>query len=101
MNFGSHMRYKVTWSIREYILKMSNTASKLNALGLSLSDDVLVCLILISLPGQFAHFKVSYNCQKEKWSLNELIAQCVQEEEKLSKEKEREFMWQPLQREIT
>ncbi|KAF7812818.1 Retrovirus-related Pol polyprotein from transposon TNT 1-94 [Senna tora] len=25
---------------------------------------------------------VSYNTQKEKWSLNELIAQCVQEEER-------------------
>ncbi|RID40608.1 hypothetical protein BRARA_J00640 [Brassica rapa] len=81
------MRYQGTDSIREYILKMSNTTSNTKALGLSLADDVIVCLVLISLPGQFAHFKVSYNCQKEKWSLNELIAQCVQEEERLSKEK--------------
>ncbi|KAG2312012.1 hypothetical protein Bca52824_023569 [Brassica carinata] len=81
------MKYQSTGSIREHILKISNTASKLKAVGLSLADDVLVCLVLISLHGQFAHFKVSYNCQKKKWNLNELISQCVQEEEGLSKEK--------------
>ncbi|RVW25651.1 hypothetical protein CK203_115810 [Vitis vinifera] len=32
-------------------------------------------------------FKISYNKQKEKWTLNELIAQCVQEEERLKQEK--------------
>ncbi|XP_009123504.1 uncharacterized protein LOC103848338 [Brassica rapa] len=93
------MRYQGTDSIREYILKMSNTTSNLKALGLSLADDVLVCLVLISLPGQFAHFKVSYNCQKEKWSLNELIAQCIQEEERLSKEKAESAHVATLQRE--
>ncbi|RVW68071.1 hypothetical protein CK203_064578 [Vitis vinifera] len=42
---------------------------------------------LISLPTQFSPFKISYNTQKEKWTLNELIAQCVQEEERLKQEK--------------
>ena len=31
--------------------------------------------------------KISYNTQKEKLTLNELIAQCVQEEERLKQEK--------------
>ena len=44
-------------------------------------------LVLISLPTQFSQFKVSYNCQKETWSLNELISHCVQEEERLKQEK--------------
>jgi len=30
---------------------------------------------------------VSYNCQKETWSLNELISHCVQEEERLKQDK--------------
>ena len=30
---------------------------------------------------------MSYNCQKETWSLNELISHCVQEEERLKQEK--------------
>ena len=44
-------------------------------------------LVLISLPTQFSQFKVSYNCQNETWSLNELISHCVQEEERLKQEK--------------
>lgn len=81
------MRYKDKENIREYILKMSNIQSKLKTLGLPLADNVLMCLVLISLPGQFTQFKMSYNCQKEKWSLNELIAHCVPEEDRLMKEK--------------
>ncbi|KAI9157562.1 hypothetical protein LWI28_024483 [Acer negundo] len=66
---------------------MSHIASKLKALKLELSDDLLVHLILISLPAQYGQFKVSYNCQKEKWTLNELISYCVQEEERLKQDK--------------
>ncbi|KAK6139397.1 hypothetical protein DH2020_026861 [Rehmannia glutinosa] len=68
-------------------MEMSHTASKLRALKLELSEDLLVHLVLISLPGQFNQFKVSYNCQKETWSLNELISHCVQEEERLKQDK--------------
>ncbi|XP_073033110.1 uncharacterized protein [Primulina eburnea] len=81
------MKYKGKGNIREYIMEMSNLASKLKALKLDLHEDLLVHLILISLPVQFNHFKVSFNCQKETWSLNELISHCVQEEERLNQEK--------------
>ena len=66
---------------------MSHLASKLKAHKLDLSKDLFVHLVLISLPTQFSQFKVSYNCQKETWSLNELISHCVQEEERLKQEK--------------
>ncbi|XP_074304695.1 uncharacterized protein LOC141639478 [Silene latifolia] len=81
------MRYKATGNIREYIMEMSHIASKLKALKLDLSEDLLVHLVLISLPKKFSHFTVSYNCQKEKWTLNELISHCVQEEERLKQER--------------
>jgi hypothetical protein len=81
------MRYKATGNIREYIMEMSHIASKLKALKLSLPEDLLVHLVLISLPNKFGQFKISYNCQKEKWSLNELISHCVQEEERLKQDK--------------
>ena len=68
-------------------MEMSHLASKLRALKLDLSEDLLVHLVLISLPTQFSQFKVSYNCQKETWSLNELISHCVQEEERLKQDK--------------
>ena len=73
------MKYQGKGNVREYIMGMSNIASKLRALKLKLSKDLLIHLVLISLPSQFSQFKISYNCQKEKWSLNELISYCVQE----------------------
>ncbi|XP_073003536.1 uncharacterized protein [Typha latifolia] len=47
------MKYKGKWNIREYIMEMSNVASKLRALKIEISDDLLVHLILISLSTQF------------------------------------------------
>ena len=44
-------------------------------------------LVLISLPAQFSQFIVCYNTQKDKWTLNELISHCVQEEERINKDK--------------
>ncbi|XP_024028413.1 uncharacterized protein LOC112093693 [Morus notabilis] len=81
------MRYRGKGNIKEYILEMSHLASKLKALKLELSKDLLVHLVLIALPAQFNQFKVSYNCQKETWSLNELISHCVQEKERLKQDK--------------
>ena len=68
------MKYKAKGNIREYIMQMSHIASNLKAHKLEVPEDLLVHLVLLSLPTQFSQFKVSYNCQKEKWSLNELIS---------------------------
>ena len=59
-------RYKGKGNIREYIMEMSHLASKLKTRKLELYEDLLVHLVLISLPTQFNQFKVTYNCQKEK-----------------------------------
>ncbi|XP_068645231.1 uncharacterized protein [Aristolochia californica] len=76
------MKYKGKGNIREYLIEMSHLVSKLKSFKMELSEDLLVHLVLISLPAHFGHFKVSYNTQKDKWSLNELISHCVQEEER-------------------
>ena len=60
------MKYKSKGNVREHIMEMSHTASKLKALKLEFSDDMLVHLVLLSLPTQYNQFKVSYNYQKEK-----------------------------------
>ncbi|XP_047309695.1 uncharacterized protein LOC124913122 [Impatiens glandulifera] len=60
------MKFKGKENIREYIMEMSNIASKLKALKLEMSEDLLVHLVLISLPIQFSQFRVNYNCQREK-----------------------------------
>ena len=81
------MRYKGKENIREYIMEVSNLVTRLKTLKLELSEEIIVHLVLIFLPTQFSLFKISYNTQKEKWALNELIAQYVQEEERLNQEK--------------
>jgi gag-polypeptide of LTR copia-type len=81
------MKYNGISNVREHILEMMNTASKLKAYKLDISEDMLVYLSLNSLPTSFGQFKVSYNCQKESWTVNELISHCVQEEERLKTDK--------------
>ncbi|KAF8399695.1 hypothetical protein HHK36_015565 [Tetracentron sinense] len=81
------MKYKGKGNIREYITKMSHLTSKLKSLKLELFEDLLVHSVLISLPAHFGQFKVSYNSQKDKWSLNELISHCVQEEERQQRDR--------------
>ncbi|GAB2297874.1 hypothetical protein Dimus_038497 [Dionaea muscipula] len=66
LNKLTSMRYKSKGSIREYIMEMSNVVTRLRAIKLELSDDILVHMILNSLPPQYDTFKISYNTQKEK-----------------------------------
>ncbi|XP_066347847.1 uncharacterized protein [Miscanthus floridulus] len=47
--------------IREHILKMSNTASKLKPMDLGLKDEFLIHLIFASLPKGYETFVVNYN----------------------------------------
>ncbi|CAM8908563.1 unnamed protein product [Rhodiola kirilowii] len=77
------MKYSGKGHVREHIMEISQLASKLKALKRELSENLLVHLVLISLPSEYSQVKISYNCQREKWTLNELISFCVEEEEML------------------
>ncbi|RDX64575.1 hypothetical protein CR513_56852, partial [Mucuna pruriens] len=77
------MKYKGKGNIKEYIMDMSNLASKLKSLKLELGKYLFGHLVFISLRTHFGQFKVSCDTQKDKWSLNELISHYVQEEERL------------------
>jgi gag-polypeptide of LTR copia-type len=81
------MKYNDRSNVREHILEMMNTVSKLKAHKLDISEDMLVYLFLNSLSTSFGQFKVSYNCQKESWTVNELISHCIQEEKRLKMDK--------------
>jgi hypothetical protein len=69
--------------IREHILIMSNTTSKLKPMDLGLKDEFLIHLVFASLPKEYETFVVNYNLQLDKWDIEKLIAICVQEEERL------------------
>ena len=69
--------------MREYILSISNAAAKLKTMKCDMNEEMLVLLVFKSLPSQFNKFKINYNSFQTKWTLPELIAYCVQEEERI------------------
>ncbi|GKE38397.1 UBN2_2 domain-containing protein, partial [Tanacetum coccineum] len=80
-------KYDGLSGVREHIMMMNDMASKLKGMDMEISEGFLVHFIMTSLPAQFGPFKINYNTQKEKWKMSELIAMCVQEEERLKIEK--------------
>lgn len=65
-------------------MKGIDIAGKLKGLNMTIDDPFLVHMLLNSLPDhEYSHLKSLYNTQKEKWSLNELISICVQEEDEM------------------
>ncbi|KAL9660564.1 hypothetical protein QQ045_025380 [Rhodiola kirilowii] len=81
------MKYSDKGNVREHIMEMSQLASKLKALKLELSENLLVHLVLISFPSDYSQFRISYNYQREKWTLNELVLFCMEEEEMFKHDK--------------
>ncbi|XP_047340597.1 uncharacterized protein LOC124944394 [Impatiens glandulifera] len=65
-------------------MKLRDIAAQLKRLEVDMSESFLVHYILATLPSAYGAFKVSYNTHKEKWSINELMTMCVQEENRLS-----------------
>ena len=75
-------------SVREHIMKMRDLAAQLKGLEqIDFSDSYLMHFILQYLPHWYGLFKISYDIHKDKWSINELLTMCVQEEERLLLEK--------------
>ncbi|XP_026420023.1 uncharacterized protein LOC113316004 [Papaver somniferum] len=86
MGQPTSMRYNDEGSVRDHILEMEDLVYKLRGLDMNLNDDFLVQLEVNSLPKQFETFKVNYNTCDRNWNVNELIAHCVQEEERQRRE---------------
>ncbi|XP_050119397.1 uncharacterized protein LOC126596775 [Malus sylvestris] len=86
-------QYKIegTSSIRDHIMKMSDAAEKLNSIEINIGEKQLVFMILQALPTKYSQLKVSYNTQDKNWGIDELIAQCVQEETRQKQEKGKEI----------
>ena len=69
--------------VREHIMQIKDIVAQLKKLEVEMSDSFLVHYILNTLPHQYGPFKISYNTHKDKWSINELMTMCVQEEGRL------------------
>ncbi|KAL3636649.1 hypothetical protein CASFOL_018948 [Castilleja foliolosa] len=85
MEFSS-MRHNGLKGVRDYIMHIRDIAAKLKDLEVTMSETFLVHFILCTLPSQYGPFKISYNTHKDKWSINELMTMCVQEEGRLRME---------------
>nr|CAN74164.1 hypothetical protein VITISV_026444 [Vitis vinifera] len=66
--------------VHEHIMEMRDIVAQLKKLEVEMSESFLVHFILNTLPPQYGPFKISYNTHKDKWSINELMTMCVQEE---------------------
>ena len=64
-------------------MEMRDISAKLRKLEVDKSESFLVHFILNTLLSKYGSFKISYNTHKDKWSINELMTMCVQEEERL------------------
>ncbi|XP_051118540.1 uncharacterized protein LOC127242873 [Andrographis paniculata] len=76
----STIKFDGSRSIHEHVVKMTNLAARLKALGINVDDNFLVQFILNSLPPEYGLFKLNYNIMKDKWNVNELYSMLVQEE---------------------
>ena len=80
------MKHNKSRSVHEHIMEMRDIAAQLKSLEIEILESFVVHFILNSLPAEYGPFKISYNTHKEKWSINELLTMCVQEEERLKHE---------------
>jgi len=73
--------------VREHIMKLTHFFNKLRQMKVELADNFLVWQVLESLPFQFDALKITYNAQRDEWSLSEMTAIITQEEDVIKNEK--------------
>ena len=88
----SSLRLTNVKGVHERIMEVRDIAAQLKTLEVDMSNTFLVNYILNTLPQQYGPFKISYNTHKEKWSINELLTMCVQEEGRLLMEQRESTM---------
>ncbi|XP_050378572.1 uncharacterized protein LOC126795882 [Argentina anserina] len=80
------LQYSGTGGVREHLLKLININNRLKEMMVGVHDTLLVHHALHTLPSSFDHLRTNYNAQKENWTLDELIAICSDEEERIKKQ---------------
>ena len=78
MKFSS-LRLTSMKSVHEHIMNMRDIVAQLKKLEVDMSKSFLVHYILNTLAKQNGPFKIAYNTQKDKRTINELMTMCVQE----------------------
>ena len=82
----SYMKITTVRGVREHIMQMRDTVAQLKTFEVDMYEYFLVHYILNTLPHQYGSFNISFITHKDKWSINELLVICVQEEARLTME---------------
>lgn len=72
------------------MMKSINVAEKSNSMDVNISDKQLVFMILQARPPKYRQLKVSCNTQNNNWTVDELVSQCVQKENREKQENGKE-----------
>ncbi|KAL3527754.1 hypothetical protein ACH5RR_012410 [Cinchona calisaya] len=79
----SSLRLTSVKGVHGHIMQMREIAAQLKKLEVEMFESLLVHYILNTLPQQYGPFKIFRNTHKDKWSINELLTMCIQEEGRL------------------
>lgn len=81
----TRMNYDGMGGAREYIMKIVDMTSKQSELKILIAKSFLVHHALNSMPSEFDQLKLktSYNAQKGRWNISELIFICDREEKRI------------------
>ncbi|KAL5854265.1 hypothetical protein ACOSQ4_004067 [Xanthoceras sorbifolium] len=85
MRLSSQRLTSVT-GVREHIMQIRDIAAQLKKLEVDITESFLMHYILNTFLQRYGPFKISYDTHKDKWSINELMIMCVQEEWRLLQE---------------
>ena len=67
-------KYDGVNSVHQHIMEINNLAEQLKSMDMMIFESFLMQFILNSLPSQYDPFKIHYNTQKDKWTINEHIS---------------------------
>ena len=62
---------------RAYFMRLESITSKLKSLDIPIPIAFIVHQALNCLPAQISQLKTTYNEQRDKWNVNELISVCA------------------------
>ena len=60
------MKFDGSRTVYEHVIEMTNIATRLQTLGMTVKENFLVQCILNSLPSKYDPFQMSYNTMKDK-----------------------------------
>ena len=74
------MKYDGKSTMHDHILEMTSLVAKLKTIGMTVDDSFVIQFIINSLPKEvYGPFHMTYNLNKDVWTLNELTNQLIEE----------------------